>query len=225
MPPYKRRYKKKTRYSRSTRYMSQGHSALALAGQALTVAYGVKKLMNVEFKFHDVQFTSANISTSAKITELTNIPQGDTDQSRDGAQVKLTKINIRYMITAHASDPTTLVRVMLVHDRQTNQAIYEILDLLQDTSANDSICSLLNLDNKYRFAILYNKVHTFSDNWKEASFHEINKTLNLKIRYDNSTPDITDLTSSSLSLVMISTSASTNFPVATVFARLRYVDN
>ncbi len=131
--PYKRKYKKKYYPKKSynnTNYYPRATSAIGVASKALVLAYGIKRLMNVEFKFHDVQLNGTNVSTSPLRIELTNIPQGDTSTTRDGAQVKLTSINIKYFIQSYIDDVVTLVRVILVQDRQTNQALYNIADLL-----------------------------------------------------------------------------------------------
>ncbi len=191
---------------------------------AYSIAKKALSLVNVEYKFHDFQATIAAVNETAEIFQISNIPQGDTDQSRDGAQVKLTRVNIKYFLEANPAVANTLVRIMLVLDKQTNQAIYTIADLLADVTLNDGIVSMTNLDNKYRFRILYNKVHTYSNASKEVSYHEINKKLDMKLRYDASTPNISDLTSYSLSLVAIS-SQSTNQPTITFFSRLRFIDN
>ncbi len=225
---YNKRYKRRTRnyHSRSRKgYLGYAGIAVSTASKALAVAYGIKRLMNVEFKFHDVQSTSTAITSTPLIVQLTNIPQGDTSETRDGAQVKITRIQIKYKIDSNPTPFVTLIRVMLIHDSQTNQAIYAATDLLEDITQHDAIVSMLNLDNKYRFSVLYNKVHYFGNaNGSNGTYKEIMKDMDLRIRFDASTPDITDLTSSSLSLLFVST-ATTNTPLLTLFSRIRYVDN
>ncbi len=225
---YKRKYKRNTRYRKKTGYLGYASSAVTTASKALAVAYGIKRLMNVEFKFHDVQLTETIISDIATITPLTNIAQGDTAQTRDGAQVKITNLLFRYtaLVTADAGEGRgQFLRVMLVHDRQTNQALFNIGDLLADTTNFDSLVSPLNLDNKYRFRILYNKLIGLNIGGKATSHMNINKVLDMKIRFDASTPSIADLTSNSLSVVLISNGDANTGPIVTFFSRVRYVDN
>lgn len=226
--PYKRSYTKKRykRYKkpRMARYLGYAGSATSTAAKALSIAYGIKKLMNVEFKFHDV-LNAITPSTTLSIQQLTNIPQGDTDITRDGAQVKCLRLLVRYLAVINASATTTFLRVMIIKDKQTNQAIYAAGDLLTDITATDAINSPMNLDNKYRFQVLYNRVHIMSITGANAAIKgEVFKDIDLKLRFDNSTPSIADLTSNSLSLVFISDQA-TNTPTVTFFSRLRYVDN
>ncbi len=214
---YNKRHKCKVpMFGRADRYA--GKKALQLSKYALS-------MLNVEYKFHDIAITAVNVSSSPIITQITNIPSGDTSESRDGAQIKLTSVNLRYFIEASAADPSTSVRLMLVHDKQTNGAIYSSGDLLKDATADDAIVSPLNLDNKFRFRVLYNKVHCFSNTGNQTQYGEVHIPLNLRLRYDASAGDITDLTSSSLSFVQLSTSTSTNFPAITFHSRVRFVDN
>lgn len=224
---YKKRYKRRSSAyhskTRSSRYLGYAGSAVSTASKALAVAYGIKRLLNVEFKFHDVQLTLTPVTIAPIITQLTNIAQGDTDQTRDGAQVKLTRLNIKLYIQNNSGSNSTAMRIMIVHDKQTNQAIYADTDLLSDVTANDGIVSSLNLDNKYRFEILYNKVVTMQNVGNSTHYLNIKKELDLRLRFDASTPSIADLTSSSLSIVFIS--STTANPIVTMFARLRYVDN
>lgn len=226
--PYKKTYTKKRytkkRYNGQHKYIRYAGGAMDVASKALTVAYGIKRLVNVEYKFHDVTLTLTTVAQTPIITQLTNIPQGDTDISRDGAQVKLVRINVKYLINSHVDALFTQIRCMLVHDRQTNQAIYSATDLLSDITGSDAIVSLLNLDNKYRFQVLYNKVHTLSNVGRTSSAHQVSKELSMKLRYDASTPSIADLTSSSLSWIFISNHATTS-PEVTFFSRVRYIDN
>ncbi len=211
--------------SRTSRYLGYAGSAVSTASKALAVAYGIKKLLNVEFKFHDVQETSTVITETPLIIQLTNVPQGDTDQTRDGAQIKLTRITIKYVLESNATSERNIVRCILVLDKQTNQAIYTIEDILSDVSNRDILVSGLNLDNKFRFSILYNKVHAISLNSPSAFFYrEFTKELDMKIRFDNSTPSIADLTSYSLSWIIVGL-AQANGAALTFFSRIRYVDN
>ncbi len=218
--PYKRNYSKKT-YKRPG-YRACGKMVYGDAKKALIMARGVKRLLNVEIKFFDTQLVSA-MNNSITITQLTNIPQGDTGITRDGSQCKMLGLAFDYFIAVHASAVSTICRVMVVVDKQTNQAIYDDSDLLEDTSSVDSIVSPRNLDNKHRFTILYDKRHNLSA--ANATVHV--KTYikkDLLLRYDASTPSIADLTQNSLSFLMVS-NESTNTPTIASFSRVRFVDN
>ncbi len=223
MPLYKQYYNKGSRYPKYRRaprnmfYRRGGNKALKLAKKAIS-------MMNVEFKFHDVQENTQILNVTPNILQITNIPQGDTDTSRDGNQVKLVRLYVRYTLTLQAAVTTVFVRIIIVKDKQTNGAIYTASDLLTDVTGGDAIVSPFNPDNQFRFAILYDKVHALSNAAKRNAQGNINRQLQLKLRFDASTPSIADLTSNSLSIVQFSDIV-TDPPTITLFSRVYYVDN
>lgn len=214
---------KKTNSSSRPGYKRCGKMVYSDAKKALAIARGVKRLLNVEVKNFDVQSTSANLNQTPSIIQLSNIPQGGTTITRDGAQCKMVGLNIHYTIIASATSPRTVCRIMFVLDRQTNQAIYTIGDLLEDSTANDNIVSPFNLDNKHRFQVLYDRIHMLSVSVPTVTVKKYIRK-DLLLRYDNSTPSIADLTQNSLSMVRFANEA-TNLPEITMFIRLRFVDN
>ncbi len=221
------RYAKKTSYNRNGRpgYISCGKMVLTDAQRALAMAKYLKSIVNVEFKVINNLGTADAISTTPVITQLTNVGQGDTTSTRDGANMKLVSLSLYYFIDQHATATNTQFRVMVVHDKQTNEAIYAAADLLADVTAGDAIVSHRTLDNTHRFQVFYDKVHRLNDvGFTNIPVVKFNKKLQLKLRYDGSAADITDLTSSSLSLLFVSSEA-TNTPTITFSCRLRFVDN
>ncbi len=217
--PYYNNYKRKYRRYRKPRYYKKkGNRALVLAKKALS-------MINVEYKILDSTFSLAAVADSIGITQLTNLSQGDTTITRDGSQIKITSAYLTLAFKMNASATNTLIRCMLVHDKQTNQAIYVGADLLNDaTVGGDNVMSPLNIDNKRRFHVLMDKVFSVSAGAQQTHFIKFYKKLNIPIRYDANVGDITDLTSSSLSLVTVSSEV-TNDPTITGKVRLRFVDN
>lgn len=215
--PY-RKYKKK-----GCKTPMFGKADKYVAKQAFNMAKKALMSLNVEYKCHDVNDNLVSVNQTPTIIQLTNIPQGSTAITRDGNQIKITANYLRFNIIG-GSSANSLFRLMLVQDKQTNQAVYTIGDLLATGDANSNITSPLNIDNKYRFTVLYDKVFRTSNVSNNALYKDIYKKMQLRIRYDASTPDITDLTSSSLSLVFISNLASGN-PSITYYNRIRFVDN
>ncbi len=218
-------YKKKpyVKYKRPG-YKACGKMVYADAAKALAIARGVKRLINVEIKNFDVQQTNTAITDTPVIIQLTNIPQGDTTITRDGAQCKVLALELSIFLTRHTSSENTTVRLMLVCDKQTNQAIYLNSDLLEDVTVIDNLVSPLNLDNKFRFTVLWDRLfHVTAGSGSSKSFKKIFRMSKI-IRFDGNTPSIADLTSSSLSLVQMANEV-TNDPSITMFSRIRYVDN
>ncbi len=185
----------------------------------------IKKNLNVENKEFNIELIAATIvGGSGAIQQLTNIRQGDTTFSRDGSQCKVTSVQGRGIIQHNPLAIDTVVRLLLVLDRQTNQAIYMTSDLLLDTALIESLISPYNLDNKSRFKVLWDRTFTLSQNSKTVTAFKFYKKLDLLLRFDGNTPSIADLTQNSLSLVRIS-NENDNPPQFDLITRVRFVDN
>lgn len=219
--PYRKKYSKR---SARPGYKSCGKMVLSDAQKALAMAKYLKSIVNVEYKNHDVVATSASRATGPTIINCTSIAQGDTEFTRDGAQCKITSLNFKYHIEAHASAAETLVRVMVILDKQTNQAQYQPLDVLSDDTVNDSIVAPRNRDNLARFTILYDKVHAYSSAGRTVSYHKFYKKLQTQIRFDNPAANINSNVVNSIS-IMVMSNQPTNSPLMTHNLRLLFVDN
>ena len=164
-------------------YASCGKMVVDDAKKALAMVRHVRGMLNTEFKNHDVAVTATGIvDGSGTITQLTNIPQGSggtTTEQRDGANVKITSIYIKLLAIMSASGTNSSFRLMLVEDRQTNQAIYATADLLTTVVNVSGLVSTYNLQNQFRFKVLYDKVHTIDINGKGTKFIKIYKKVKL----------------------------------------------
>lgn len=217
-----RRYQKK-KYSRPT-YSGCGKMVANDAARALAMAKGIKRLINVEIKNFDNQQTAVLITDTPAIIQLSNIAIGDTTNSRDGSQCKMIGVDLNFTLFQNASAVLTYVRIMLVIDKQTNQAIYTAADLLEDVTQKDAIVSPRNLDNLKRFTVLYDRVFELCVNGDCGAVVKKYFKKDVLLRYDGSTPSIADLTQSSLSLFQVGSEA-TNDPSIVSFVRLRFIDN
>ncbi len=204
-------------------YVACGRMVYGDAQKALALATRLKGLVNVEFKFLD-HIAVSTVSATPTIIQITNAAVGDTAETRDGDQVKLTSIYLNYIITLNASATASTMRVMLIKDSQTNGAIYTAAQLFADSTANDNLVSPLNLDNKYRFKVLYDRNHIVSSTGKSIIHLKKYIKVSDKIRYGGAAGDITDLNSASYSILAVSNEA-TNQPTFQRSFRVRFVDN
>ncbi len=216
--PYRKKYK-----SSRPGYKACGRMVFGDARKALAVAQGLKRLLNVEIKNHDVTQTSVTIIQTPVIVQLSNIPSGDTTISRDGAQCKMVGINLNYFLTVDPTTPRTVVRIVLLIDRQTNQIIYNIADFFDSTVSQLNVISPRNLNNLHRFIVLYDQTHMLSLDTPTVTVRKYIKR-DVLLRYDASTPSIADSTQNSLSLLQV-TNEGTNQPIISSFCRIRFVDN
>lgn len=187
-----------------------------------TLANKVAKLQrtvgNPERKFIDTQLTSSSITSTPVITQLCNMAQGLTENTRVGSKVVVSGIQLKYFIT---QSTTKHFRLMVVQDKQTNGAIYVAGDLLADATGGDAIVSPVNRDNKNRFKVVYDKMDSVSVAGPASAMRSTFIKLNTPLRYDGNAGDITDLTSSSYSVMAISDASST---ALTIFVRLFFID-
>ncbi len=223
--PYRRKaYKKRTYGHNGPTYVKCAKMVISDGAKALQLAKYLKTIVNVEFKNHDSTGTAVARSATPAIINLTSIAQGDTNLTRDGSNCKLVSLQFKYFIEQHASAVNTQIRVMIVLDKQTNQALYTAGDLLEDITVDDIIVSMPNIDNAARFNIMYDRVHTYSDSGRTNSYHKMYKKVQIKLRFDAPEAAIAAMVVNSVSLFIVSNEA-TNTPTMTHHLRWRFVDN
>ncbi len=205
-------------------YRSCGKMVYGDAKKALRLARTVKSMLNVEYNIKDTVVTATAISIAPVITQLTNMVQGDGNTTRDGNQIKVTHVQLKYFFTINASATNTCCRIILVHDRQTNAAVFTGAQLLKDVSVNDNVNSPFQEDHRRRFKILYDRVHDLSDNGNQIGRGRKYLKLQILVRYSANAGNIGDLPESSLALVTMATE-STNTPLLNAFVRLLFIDN
>lgn len=222
--PFHQKFAKKHIYP-SRRYKTYSKcftTAKQDAQAALALAKQVKGMVNVEYKQHIKKQLNLNIGTAITPIPLSIILQGDTNEKRDGDKVRIKWITFNYTLEAHADATATTVRVMLVHDRATNQQNFSAISLLYDSTSQNNLISPLNIDNSGRFQVFYDKVHTFSHN--RHTHKKVYKKLDIPLTFDGNAGSISDMTRSSLSLVMGSNETQ-YLPRITYISRIRYIDN
>ncbi len=225
MPYRKKVYKKYNRNGNGRPgYSWCAKMVLSDGAKALAMAKYLKGLVNVEFKQITVQATAGIVGTSAVHTQLTNLSRGDDDTQRDGNAVRLKSVHIKGFIKQDPNATQTTVRLVLVHDKQTNQALATFSDIYFDNSAADAVISPRNIDNMKRFVILWDHNISLSVGSNGTKFFNFYKQINIPLRYDGNAGDITDLTQSSLQFIQVSDEGS-DTPDITFSVRLRFVDN
>lgn len=179
------------------------------------------KVSGVEYNFLDTSTATAVLAQAPVITQLTNMAQGNAAGTRNGDSIVVTAINLNLMVRATGTDRCQF-RVMIIHDKQTNGAIFTAANVLLSAAARLNIYSPYNLGNKFRFRVLFDKNYNCNfDNESEIILKEYIK-CNIKLRYSTNAGDITDLLSSSLGLM---TSGSTALCDIEHIIRIRYIDS
>jgi len=201
--------------------------------------------LGIEKKFYDSELAGTAIAVGTAGSEvdpagnlkcLNAITQGDGESSRDGRKCMLKSVQVRGNIyvtgLADQADAASglVVRVLMVHDKQTNGAQLNAEDVLKDAGAD--INDMINMQYSRRFRILYDRtfslrpVSTMTDGAATGSIayeqmpFKIFKSLNMPVNYTGTTEDIANITDNSLHMIAIAGGAGANI---TYTARVRFV--
>ncbi len=180
----------------------------------------LKGLINTEFKKIDVT-AAATVSTTASIILINPSVVGDDFDSRDGRVIRLKSVQLTLTAAIGVTTTFSFVRVMIVIDKQPNEILLVLTDLLDFAN----ITSHRNLDGRKRFVILKDEILELSQVGKRTAIIKWYKDLDMKTIYDDSNAgDITDITSNALYLILSSDEA-TLVPFVTRTTRVRFIDN
>lgn len=212
---YKRKFYPRRRYK--TKYMNT-------ASKALKVAYRVKRMLNVEYKYSDTAISAVLPAYDLpSLTLLNGIAQGDGAQSRDGDSVKIVSVHGKLNIKNVA--PTSQLRIMIFVDWQTNKANPASDAFYEQTLSPTDIQAFRNLEYNKRFTTLYDKVIRVYDDSPNKNW-VFNKKITIKPRYSGTGNSVTDIQTGSLFCLMISDQQAIGTPPAVNgFFRIRYIDN
>ena len=97
------------------------------------IAYGVKRLLNVEYK-SKLSTTTIASGTTAIVTNLTAIAQGDDFLNRQGRKIRLQSVSMKGVFTASASATITFGRVIIFRDNNGSTTKPVLTDLFADDS-------------------------------------------------------------------------------------------
>lgn len=186
----------------------------------------------------ELKFFDTTISTLADTTmeipatggQLVLIPQGDSDQTRDGRMAYVKSVQIRGTVTyqpAAAANAATCVHMWLVQDKQTNGAAAGATDVFTSTDAS---LALRNINNASRFKILKHfRVDLNANAGVTTAYNQVVKSLeyytacDIPITYSSTTGAITEIRSNNLFLLLGSTNTDDVVTVSGV-ARVRFYD-
>lgn len=178
----------------------------------------IRKLINVESHRLDVSFGAA-VDNSGSTTHLSAIAIGDTSSTRTGSTVLCKELRVRIAFQKHASATNTVVRYMLVVDKQqvadTSPAVTAVL-----TTAD--VLSHLVSDNVGRFKILKDVTIDLDAAHVMRTYQYYLPLTDHHITYNGSAS--TDVNKNGVYQLVLSNEA-TNTPSVTSINRLEFYDN
>ena len=222
MPRYGRRYTAtKSAYTRGyATYKKFANNSYNVANKALTLANKVKRLINVEFKTHDIANTFA-VSSAGVINTLSFIDQGSDDNERDGNKIRAKSFLFRaYGEHDSAGEPAQLIRVIIFRDNMQRGAVPAVTDVLE--TAN--VLSPLNKDGDGRFTVLHDRMITVTSD-KSQAFTKKYRAIDFHLNYTGTTGIAANMGPGNIYLLAVSNEPSANYPDLVFNFRLRYIDN
>ncbi|AUM61975.1 capsid [uncultured virus] len=112
---------------------------------------------NQELKYFNSITAASGLSTTPTMFQLTNIPQGDTDTTRDGDRLKLLKFYVRGSFVF--GDSTNFIRLIFFQWKPNSTPVSTSV-LLPGPSGSVDYLSQYNHDLRQEYKILYDKTFT-----------------------------------------------------------------
>ena len=199
--------------------------------------------LGIEKKFIDYEYDAAVVDTvagseadPATALSLTATAQGDGESNRDGRKVRLVSVHMRGHIQFEAvADGTAAeyVRILVVHDKQTNGAQFNAEDVLKDpTNADLDTDAFRNLQYTQRFTVMKdfwvrsgNRTYAFDSNTPAGAAvpFKVNINLgNMPVTYTGSTAAIGSIADNSIHVMAICNEGSSNATLK-YLSRCRFV--
>lgn len=178
----------------------------------------IKTLINVEE--HRVDTTiGASINNAGAVTHMTAIAGGSTAVTRTGSSILLKSFHMRFALLKHASATQTVMRVILVRDKQQiSDTTPAVLDILNSADPMSHIVP----DYQERWSIVKDVTFVFDAAHVLRTFDWRIPRTGLHVRYNGTAG--TDIQQGGHYLLLLSNEA-TNTPTASVISRCRFYDN
>lgn len=137
--------------------------AWSLAKRTATGLNEIRKLINVEEKVIEVNYTSATFTTSGTLTSITSVVQGLDYNERVGTSIKLQNIEVNARIFMNTSSSNSVYRFLIIRDLDGYGTLPTIASVLDDGIGTSlAPLALKNFLNRKRFSILFDEMGTLS---------------------------------------------------------------
>lgn len=201
-------------------YLRKGLSALAMASSAVrSVRYLRKVIGNTEYKVHLSSFNGGVASTGADVI-LSNIPQGDAQQERNGNSIRARFLLMRFFCELNSNATgANMIRIIVYTDlQQVSDTAPAIGALLQSITPLSS----LDLSFRGRFRVIRDKLITLDTGKGISQVWKWFIPYDKHIRFNGAAA--TDIQKGGLYLAMVSNATSNN-PTVVVECSLSFIDN
>lgn len=222
---YKKSYRKNYRRRRRKPAASSWGSYANTAVRALSLASRVASMVNVEYKNIDTVST-ATLSTTWQVVNLTLCAQGDDQTNRNGRSIKSQSLMMQCGITANATATVPVrCRLVLVKDNQGLAANPNGTDIFT-LNGTEALRVILNTQN--RFQVIWDRMKTINTDGAGPSAISIRKYFKMShhIKYQLTTATQTANGPGSLFFLFLCDNATAGQqPTISYAFRYRFVDN
>lgn len=112
----------------------------------------LKKYAKAEVRYVDNTFALAGVSTTATLTFINGVAQGDDSNNREGNATFNKMVTIKGRVNPNTSTTLQHVRLIVLYDKQSNGAAPAIADILEQSTNVDSM-RFWNSRARYRFLV------------------------------------------------------------------------
>lgn len=191
---------------------------------------GVRRRMN-EKKTIDIDSTSSNITSTAAVTLISGVATGTDFTDRIGRKIILNSLYVRaYLRPEDDGCANNTVRLAIVYDMQTNGAAPAYTDIFKQATTT----AQLNLNNRDRFKILYDKLfalgavqttatQAFSNGHNQFSFKKYIK-LRHEMIFSGTTAAVGSIQTGAMWIVWLGENAAGNGATLGWTSRIRFSD-
>lgn len=218
-------YRKKG-LKRKTGMVKKVGSGLQVALQALTIARGLKALINVERKFIDNTYSGSAVSTTPSVQCINLTAQGTTNTTRVGNSLKMSNLTIEGYVTLNSAAAFDYVRLAVILDRQCTGILASYSPNIYESTTPISPRNKQSVD---RFTVLKEFKLQLDQNGNQIQKFTYFSKMPLDekdrhVKYNGTGGTIADLYTNAILLVWVGVQA-TNQSNISAISRIRYVDN
>lgn len=218
---YARNYRRGGRSGGGRAWYDKKYSTMQLAKKAWWGVKKIKKLINVEFKNHDINI--ANTVTVAGVAHtLTGIAQGDTQGTRDGNSVLGQKLELKIQYNQDSEADTSIIRTIIVRDKQQQADTAPTLTEILDQDLTTVLTRPYSSESPKRFSILHDSMLTLNKETKTVAIKTIKLKCNQHVLFNGTAAG--DIQKNGIYLFFL-TNEDTNEPTVLGMSRLTYTDN
>lgn len=183
-----------------------------------------------ELKYLDTSATGTfNYSGgSPGIVLLNGVSAGTNNINRVGRKILMKSLEMRIQfVKGGATGASTCVRMLIVYDKQTNQALPAFSDVLAVAGDNLDPFKSRNIENTERFIVLCDELINFASvasidpsTWSAKKF----LYFQLPVRFDSNSGGIADITTGSLLLMFLDNNTGAAATTCSYSSRVKWTD-